>query len=130
MKYKICLLLLVVALLLSGCAIPKEVKRESENVIGVVVSTNYTPARIIPINCGKVITFINQPASYRVTVEYNGTTCDVTSGLTDADREWLATKEAAEMIVNGELYAVVKAMQTNDLGRLRHPYIVRLRNDL
>ena len=72
MKYKICLLLLVVALLLSGCAIPKEVKRESENVIGVVVSTNYTPARIIPINCGKVITFINQPASYRVTVEYNG----------------------------------------------------------
>lgn len=72
MKYKICLLLLVVALLLSGCAISKEVKRESENVIGVIVSTNYTPARIIPINCGKVITFINQPASYRVTVEYNG----------------------------------------------------------
>lgn len=72
MKYKICLLLLVVVLLLSGCAISKEVKRESENVIGVVVNTNYTPARIIPINCGKVITFISQPASYRVVVEYNG----------------------------------------------------------
>ena len=72
MKYKICLLLLVVALLLNGCAISKEVKRESENVIGVVVSTNYTPARIIPINCGKVITFMSQPASYRVVVEYNG----------------------------------------------------------
>lgn len=65
-----------------------------------------------------------------ITVEYNETTCDVTSGLTDADREWLATKEAQEMIKNGELYAVVKAMQTNDLGRLRHPYVVRLRNDL
>ena len=65
-----------------------------------------------------------------VTVEYNGTTCDVTSGLTDADREWLATDEAQQMIKNGELYAVVKAMQTNDLGRLRHPYVVRLRNDL
>ena len=65
-----------------------------------------------------------------VTVEYNNTTCDVTSGLTDADREWLATEEAQEMIKNGELYAVVKAMQTNDLGRLRHPYVVRLRNDL
>ena len=65
-----------------------------------------------------------------VTVEYNGTTCDVTSGLTDADREWLATKEAAEMIANGELYAVVKAMQINDLGKLRHGYLVRLRNDL
>ena len=65
-----------------------------------------------------------------ITVEYNGTTCDVTSGLTDADREWLATPEAAQMIANGELYAVVKAMQTNDLGRLRHPYVVRLRNDM
>ena len=65
-----------------------------------------------------------------VTVEYNNTTCDVTSGLTDADREWLATEEAQQMIANGELYAVVKAMQTNDLGRLRHPYVVRLRNDL
>lgn len=65
-----------------------------------------------------------------ITVEYNNTTCDVTSGLTDADREWLASDDAQEMIKNGELYAVVKAMQTNDLGRLRHPYIVRLRNDL
>lgn len=65
-----------------------------------------------------------------ITVEYNGTTCDVTSGLTDEDREWLATEEAQEMIKNGELFAVIKAMQTNDLGRLRHPYVVRLRNDL
>ena len=65
-----------------------------------------------------------------ITVEFNGTTCDVASGLTDADREWLATPEAAEMIKNGELYAVVKAMSENDKGRLRHPYLVRLRNDL
>ena len=65
-----------------------------------------------------------------VTVEYNGTTCDVTSGLTDADREWLATDEAQQMIKNGELYAVVKGMMTNDLGKIRHPYLVRLRNDL
>lgn len=71
MKTKICLLLLIVALLLGGCAFPEEVKRETENVVGVVVSTNYTPARIIPISCGKVITFINQPASYKVIVEYN-----------------------------------------------------------
>lgn len=65
-----------------------------------------------------------------ITVEYNGTTCDVASGLTDVDREWLATPEAAEMIANGELYAVVKGMQTNDKGKLRHGYLVRLRNDL
>ena len=65
-----------------------------------------------------------------ITVEFNNTTCDVASGLTDADREWLATPEAAEMIKNGELFAVVKAMQINDLGKLRHGYLVRLRTDL
>ena len=65
-----------------------------------------------------------------ITVSYNNTTCDVTSGLTDADREWLATEEAQEMIRNGELYATIKAMSENDKGRLRHPYVVRLRNDM
>lgn len=65
-----------------------------------------------------------------ITVEFNNTTCDVASGLTDADREWLATSEAAEKIKNGELFAVVKAMSENDKGRLRHPYLVRLRTDL
>ena len=72
MKYKICLLLLVVVLLLSGCAFPKEVKRETENVVGVVVYTNFTPSRIIPMHCGKITTFIRQPARYSVYVEYNG----------------------------------------------------------
>ena len=60
----------------------------------------------------------------------SGITTDVASGLTDADREWLATPEAAEKIKNGELFAVVKAMSENDKGRLRHPYLVRLRTDL
>ena len=72
MKYKICLLLLVVVLLLSGCAFPKEVKRETENVVGVVMDTNFTPARIIPVRCGKITTFISHPACYSVYVEYNG----------------------------------------------------------
>ena len=72
MKYKICLLLLVIALLLNGCAISKEVKRESENVVGVVVNTNYIPARIIPMRSGKVTTYIRYPACYDVFVEYNG----------------------------------------------------------
>lgn len=72
MKYKICLLLLVVVLLLSGCAFPKEVKRETENIVGVVVDTNFTPSRIIPMHCGKITTFIRQPARYSVYVEYNG----------------------------------------------------------
>lgn len=66
-----------------------------------------------------------------ITVELpDGTTCDVASGLTDDDREWLATESAAQMIQNGELFAVVKAMSFNDKGRLRHPSLVRLRNDM
>ena len=66
-----------------------------------------------------------------ITVELSdGTTCDVASGLTDDDREWLATENAAKMIEAGDLYAVVKAMSFNDKGRLRHPSLVRLRNDM
>ena len=66
-----------------------------------------------------------------ITVELSdGTKCDVASGLTDDDRAWLATEDAAKMIEAGELYAVVKAMSFNDKGRLRHPSLVRLRNDM
>lgn len=66
-----------------------------------------------------------------ITVELpDGTTCDVASGLTDDDRAWLATEQAEGAIGNGELYAVVKAMSFNDKGRLRHPSLVRLRNDM
>lgn len=63
-----------------------------------------------------------------ITVELpDGTTTDVASGLTDEDRAWLATAEAATAIAKGDLYAVVKAMSFNDKGRLRHPYLVKLR---
>ena len=66
-----------------------------------------------------------------ITVELpDGTRCDVASGLTDDDREWLATEAAAKMIEAGELYAVVKCMSINDLAKLRHPSLVRLRNDM
>ena len=66
-----------------------------------------------------------------ITVELpDGTKCDVASGLTDDDRAWLATEDAAKMIEAGELFAVVKAMSFNDKGRLRHPSLVRLRNDM
>ena len=65
-----------------------------------------------------------------VNVDFNGVVVSVTSGLTDADREWLATKEAAELIANGELYAEIKAMSVNSQDSLRHPCLVRLRNDM
>ena len=66
-----------------------------------------------------------------ITVELpDGTTTDVASGLTDDDRAWLATQDAQDMIRAGDLYAVVKAMSVNDKGSLRHPSLVRLRNDM
>ena len=66
-----------------------------------------------------------------ITVELpDGTTTDVASGLTDDDRAWLATQDAQDMIRAGDLYAVVKAMNFSDHGRLRHGYLVRLRNDM
>ena len=65
-----------------------------------------------------------------IVVDYNGVNVSVASGLTDADREWLATEEARSAIAAGELYAVVKAMSENDKKSLRHPYLVRLRTDM
>ena len=65
-----------------------------------------------------------------VNVDFNGVTVSVTSGLTDEDREWLATEAAQEMIKNGELFAEVKAMSINSQNSLRHPSLVRLRNDV
>lgn len=62
-----------------------------------------------------------------VTVDFNGTLVDVSSGLTDEDREWLASDEAISAIKNGQLFASIKAMQVASLGGLRHPVILRLR---
>lgn len=57
----------------------------------------------------------------------DGNTTSVTSGLTDADREWLATYQAKLEIESGNLFAVIKAMSYNDKGKLRHPYLIKLR---
>jgi ATP-dependent DNA ligase len=65
-----------------------------------------------------------------VRFEYNGVMCDASSGLTDADREWLGTEEAQNIIKNGELYVTIRAMQEASLGGLRHPVVVRLRTDM
>lgn len=60
----------------------------------------------------------------------SGITTDIASGLTDDDRAYLATPEAQDKIAAGELWAEVKAMSVNDLGKLRHGSLVRLRTDL
>lgn len=65
-----------------------------------------------------------------ITVDYNGVKVSVTSGLTDADREWLASKEAIDMINAGDLYAEIKAMSENSNKSLRHPVLIKIRNDI
>lgn len=59
-----------------------------------------------------------------------GALVKVTSGVSDEDAEWLATGEAVTLIKNGQLYAVVSAMQVTEDGSLRHPYLKRLRTDM
>lgn len=57
-----------------------------------------------------------------VTVELpSGKRTDVSSGLSDADREWLSTDEAQSLLEQGKLYANIRAMQEATLGGLRHP---------
>lgn len=65
-----------------------------------------------------------------VIVDFNGVEVKVTSGATDGDKEWLASDEAAELIKAGKLIAVVRGMSENSQGSIRHPILVRLRNDL
>lgn len=62
-----------------------------------------------------------------IVVRYNNVDVKVTSGLTDDDREWLSTDEAAKAIAAGQVSAEVSAMEENSQGSLRHPYVIRLR---
>lgn len=63
-----------------------------------------------------------------VVVDYNGTKTSVSSGLTDEDREFLASADATKEIAAGELVAVVKGMSVDTQGAVRHPVLVRLRD--
>ena len=65
-----------------------------------------------------------------VVVNNGGTLVRVASGLTDADREWLATDEARVLIANNQLFATVSAMEVTPDGSLRHPRLIRLRTDM
>jgi len=64
-----------------------------------------------------------------VIIEFEGNRVNITSGTTDEDGEWLGTDAAKEKIENGELYAVFSGMsKTTD--SIRHPYLIRLRDDM
>lgn len=62
-----------------------------------------------------------------ITCNFNGVLIDASSGLTDEDREWLASEEASHAIEHGQLYAEIRSMMVASLGGLRHPVIHKLR---
>lgn len=66
-----------------------------------------------------------------VKVKNGDTICNVSSGITDEDAEWLATNEARNLINEGRLIAKVSAMEIEpDTGKLRHGKLIQLRTDL
>lgn len=68
-----------------------------------------------------------------VEFEYKGNTVKVTSGISDEDAEWLASREARDLIASGQLQADITAMEefiTDGKPSLRHPVILKLRTDL
>lgn len=64
-----------------------------------------------------------------IVVEYEGRTINITSGTTDEDGRFLASDRAAELIANGELYAVFTGMELTETS-VRHPSLIRLRDDM
>lgn len=65
-----------------------------------------------------------------IVVDYNGKTISISSGLHDDEREWLGTAEGQAEINNHTLFAVISAMSETEDKSLRHPVLVRLRNDV
>ena len=97
---------------------------------GSVIMLNHYPTDIEKLNGAKY-----RPVSKAyfygwkmgITCNFNGILVDASSGLTDEDREWLATDEAQTYIKNGQLYAEIRSMMVASLGGLRHPVIHKLR---
>ena len=62
-----------------------------------------------------------------VIVEYEGRVIKVSSGLTDEEREWLASDEAQNAIRSGSLYAAITGMEFTE-DSLRHPVFLTFKN--
>lgn len=60
-----------------------------------------------------------------VVVNYSGRQIKVTSGLTDQDREWLATPEAQNLIKSKVLKAEITGMEVTE-DSIRHPIFLKI----
>ena len=61
-----------------------------------------------------------------IVINYNGMEVNVASGLTDHQREWLATEEAQNLIKEKKLKAEVVGMSVTETGSIRHPQLLKL----
>lgn len=63
-----------------------------------------------------------------IEVKYKNNLIKIASGLSDADREWLSTPEAVQLLENNQLVAVFSGMaETED--SVRHPILIRIRTE-
>jgi ATP-dependent DNA ligase len=66
-----------------------------------------------------------------IKVKNGDTICNVSSGITDEDAEWLSTYEARKLLDEGRLIAKVSAMEVEpDTGKLRHGRLLEIRTDI
>jgi ATP-dependent DNA ligase len=63
-----------------------------------------------------------------IEVLYHDHSINISSGLSDEDRQWLETSEAYDLIKQHKLWAVITAMEETE-DSLRHPVLKRLRTD-
>lgn len=98
---------------------------------GSTVRINHAPCNI-DMEAGLTWMPVTKPYYYDwkngVVINYKGNDVRVTSGMCDDDRQWLATPEAATMLENGELTAVVTCMEITE-DSLRHPRLIRIRTE-
>lgn len=61
-----------------------------------------------------------------VVVDYSGRQIKVTSGLSDADREWFASPEALKLLNSGKLKVEITGMEMTE-DSIRHPIFLKIK---
>ena len=92
--------------------IGKQIIVDGKNVVSAIPVTKFHfkrwPAGVVILHKGKKVT--------------------ITSGLNDAEREYLAG-EGKKDIQSGDLVVVYSGMEETEDGSIRHPVVIRLRTD-
>ena len=82
-----------------------------------------------PYWCGDVA--VTKPYYYGwkngIIIDYKGVKTEITSGLTDEYREWLASDAAQQAIKDGKVYAIIAAMEILPSGVFRHAILKELK---